>query len=470
VRCGLRGPQLTRLALAAHSAGDAGAPSGETRLDGGAVASSPDASVGAVADAAVDRAALDAPFDVPVLLANPPCSNPPGLQAGAPWPIALRCPARAGSTAALGPTASKIVWQTRAPTDGWAPEVVVAADGTLYSSDPGSGVGALGPDGSLRWMTAIPAPDADASTVAEVPVRISLTIGVDGTVYAWNGDLTALHPDGSVAWTLPVTSYPNPAPDSPVTFKLTVGPDGTLYVVEAPPGLAGNLIAIAPSGETRWKTSLGDGVIPYASPSIGAGGTIYVIVVDPSNARWLVAYTPSGELLWKAAAGIAAWSRPDDTPVTSLDVPPAIADDGTVYAPCGSVGLSTASAFCAFTPEGAPFAMFNTYNQFSSLTISPPDGHLYAHCGTSLEAFTTDAGLLWSDSAVDQDHPPLVDGRGTLFLFLGGLTTAISPGEQVTWTGNGGVPVAVGADGTVYGVDLLGVQGGIFGEMTAFSP
>jgi outer membrane protein assembly factor BamB len=279
--------------------------------------------------------------------------------------------------------------------------------------------------------------------------QTSFAIGTDGTLYAYNGDLTALHPDGSIAWTTPVTSYPTTADG--FTLGLTVGSDGTIYVADAPPEGAGHVFALGVGGQTIWQATLGGGLSPFRSPSLGVSGTIFLVAVDSSGSRSLVALTPAGDTEWVAPAGTADLSR---NVSIIVDDSPAVASDGNVYASCGDDGEDAgASAFCVFSPDGALVATYPTSSRVWALTPVPAAGRVYASTDSGLEAFGTDGTLLWTLGQLGP-APPIVDGQGTLFVPLGPGTGAVGRNGQVLWYWNLPAPVAMGADGTVYGVDM----------------
>jgi hypothetical protein len=393
---------------------DAGGEGGSVVLDGG---ERPPADGATVRDAP----AADAP-DAVVLPLSAPCGSPLGLQPGSPWPIAQRCPARAGYTTVVTAASPRLAWQTPAGSR-WSPDVVVAADGTIYAYDLSRGLVALAPDGTTRWATAIP---VGAAPQGLPPPDTSLAIGVDGTVYGWNGELTAIRPDGSIAWTWD----PGPGTTFNSTAKeLSVGRDGTVYVVEwlQEPSLEASLVAVDTSGTAQWTTSLGD-ALPL-SPSVGPAGTIYVLAQGSNS---LTAFTPDGGVAWTTSLGATLGAV---GPVT-------IGDDGTVYASC-------AAGTCTFTADGSALSVFPLGG---TVTLSPTDGLVLI--GDS-SAFTTEGKLAWG--GVGSISTPIVDGRGTILIdFEHGAspsTTALDPTAHVLWKLDAGAPVAVGADGTIYALD-----------------
>jgi outer membrane protein assembly factor BamB len=145
------------------------------------------------------------------------------------------------------------LWQRQFPGPG-GPRAV-ANDGTVLIQ-AGGALWALAPDASERWTVA----PHGATGLA------GAAVGADGTVYAvFTRDigrvdaLWAVGPDGRVRWTFR-------APDiwggSPI-----VGGDGTIYVGGSP------LRALHPDGRLAWSLPVGRPLVPE---SIGTDGTLYV--------------------------------------------------------------------------------------------------------------------------------------------------------------------------------------------------
>ena len=395
--------------------------------DGGAPG---DGTVGS--DGSVDAQLGDASRDV----APPPvvaCADAPGLQPGSPWPIAGRCSARAGSTRALGPTTTpRVAWQSTTDA-GWSVnDLVVAADGTIYTADGNGNVVALARGGMVRWKT--PLVDAGIGP-------LFFAIGADGTVYASDGELTAYRPDGRLAWSTQTTA-------ALTNFGPAVGPDGTIYVVgtEGVPGsdLQGTLTAVAPNGATRWQVPFGVAE-PFGPPAVGANGTVYVVVATMTG-QVLDAFTPQGSVAWSASLN---GSMPSNDAV--YGAPVVVGDDGTVYAPC-AVGV------CTFTPDGQPVATFGG-TPMSGIALAPAAGLAYAAFdSTFVTAFAADGGTAWTFTSATPDgyekSVVLTDGRGSAYVFNGGygstptLTTLAADGGLL-WTTDD-TCLAMDADGTLY--------------------
>jgi hypothetical protein len=411
----------------------------------------------------------DGPTDAgpPKVIAR--CDKPAGLQADSPWPIAQRCPARSGATDATGPSAPKVAWTFPGYAGPLGKSIVVAADGTVYVYERGAGVIGIAPDGTERLVYLLPAPatpDGSPGGASTAP-EASLAIGQDGTLYAWNGDLTALAPDGTQLWTKEVTASPGLPQGSPA-FQLTVGIDGAVYVVDAPADGAGSLVALSTSGGTLWSRSLGVANHPHGSPSVGPDGRIYLTAVDDGHTWSLMVFQRNGDLAWTAQLGTA---DPDPDPTQASDVPVVISDTGIAYAPCGTDALGP-TAFCSFGRNGEGLANVPVGTGYSAMTIAPGGQDLYASTGSGLESFTAAGAPSWTASQ-SAWAPAILDAQGTLFIGRLGAqqsTNAVTSTGVIAWTAAGGAPLAMGADGTLYGLTMSQGLGNGTNELVALSP
>ena len=429
---------------------------------------------GAARDAAADVGDDEDAAPPPVIVS---CTDPTGLQPGSPWPIARRCPSRGGHTAAVGPASDLLGFFIAPPNNApyFDGDIVVAADGTLYVHDFDGHLDALAPDGTLRWSTPIPQGQLVDDPSGFAPPT-SLAIGADGTVYAYNGDLTAVRPDGTLAWSAVVTPYASviyPPTDgdvpSRVALRLNVGPDGTIYVADAPPAGGGSLFAFGPTGETVWQASLGAGLLAESSPSIGAGGSIYVPVMDTSGNRSLEVYTQAGGLAWSAGTGTEApqqggWNWEGD-------VPPTIGPDGTAYVSCGD-DVSGASSVCAYSVDGSLLRTLATDGPPVSINVSLGGDPLYVSTAGSLQAFSQSGTKLWSgpgEVAIGRTAP-VVDGVGKVFASVGDGLAAMTATGTVLWFHASWTPIAMGADGTVYTLNVGAGGVGADEGLASFQP
>jgi outer membrane protein assembly factor BamB len=227
-----------------------------------------------------------------------------GLHSGTLW--ALRDPAGAGNQLAAR-------WNFH-PNGGssWHATPAIARDGTVYvgfSTNNGT------PD-AQGTLYALQAPSAGIEPTVLWSVDLgpgrqtsSPLIGLDGTIYAMGGQgrLSAIAPDGQVAWTAQTGPTLKSSP--------ALGRDGTVYV----PSMNGKLYAVAPPldpskqvGTIRWTFRFAefpgkgrpvtshsppagaDGIGSGASPTIGPDGTIYI----GANNSNFYAIAPDGRLEW----------------------------------------------------------------------------------------------------------------------------------------------------------------------------
>ncbi|HUO06343.1 MAG TPA: PQQ-binding-like beta-propeller repeat protein [Candidatus Binataceae bacterium] len=201
-----------------------------------------------------------------------------------------------GTLYAISPAGS-LKWKVAADPVVGIENPAIGPDGTVYVC--GQTLYAFTPGGALKWTRRIPASNSSRM----------LSVGADGTVYvgsgSWfDGNVTAVKPDGTLKWVFPGGVYFNPP---------AIGADGTVYATSGDH----NLYAINSDGSLLWKFDAGSDF--GAAPAIGADGTIFV---NPSGAT-LFAIGPDGRPRWTVpGAGQSA---------------PAIGADGTVYVGTGAI-------------------------------------------------------------------------------------------------------------------------------------
>jgi outer membrane protein assembly factor BamB len=200
----------------------------------------------------------------------------------------------------------------------------LGVNNTVYMGERGNNLWAAdADDGGIQWKFFVPL-DGD--------VRVSPTIGPDGTIYMGaSGRLYAINADGTAKWF-------NPMGDPIDNLSPALSHDGqTLYV-----GVGGNsVVAVdAATGVELWRNLVsqrGPGG-PQANRSvvIGADGTLYfasrdgVFALDPDR-------NGTGAILWPfPASGLIFQSCP------------AIGPDGTLYIG----GTGALPTFFAINPDG----------------------------------------------------------------------------------------------------------------------
>jgi hypothetical protein len=362
------------------------------------------------------------------------CPGNAGVQAGAPWPTYGRCPDHSGATPVVGPNGAHSVAWTWTSTNALTPlGPVVAADGTLFVVDIVGVLTALAPDGSVRFST------RDPVVQGVTEGFISMTLGADGTVYVFNGSrLTAVRPDGSTAW---LQDYPG----SCVSGGATIGPDGSILFLGSCDS-SYRLIAVSPDGMTRWVAELPPGDVPSSPPSVAPGGRIVltvpvsVNVAPPWGASRLLAYDTPGSLAWQAG------------PFTGTNVGGAVvADDGTaVFADQTGLVAARADGTIAWQSSAPDESL-------QAILAVAPDGTVFAKDGADmLYSLKHDGTAGWRGGS-NVGGSAIVDGDGTLFVGVstsdGWGTAAYSQGGELLWRADGvGRPVAMAADGTLYGL------------------
>lgn len=162
---------------------------------------------------------------------------------------------------------------------------VIDSDGNIYFSH--DGVWSLKPNGDLRWMR----PSGSFS-------HSSPALSTDGTIYAavYQAFL-AIHPDGTLKWSLPVETGDN----DPV-----VATDGTIYIGAVPEQMTGpaRMLALNPDGTLRWSFLLDASTASVGMPpGLGADGTLYFgdglqYAPEPDSAAFY-AVSADGSLRWK---------------------------------------------------------------------------------------------------------------------------------------------------------------------------
>jgi hypothetical protein len=359
-----------------------------------------------------------------------------------------------------------VTWQSQ-DSGEWDSNIVIAADGTLYAHDGARhGVMAIATDGSTRWTTPIATPSVALQSTLSGSVNPSLAIAVDGTVYAWNGALTAIRLDGAVTWTwqLPPTTAIEEN-----SFDLTVGPDGTVYVVDVtttdsgdvPPvdtiTYGGRLFAVDAGGHSRWSKPLAAGFAPADSPTIGQEGAIYVPTVSADGSASLVTFSPAGEVIWTASLGNSGAGGSQGPSGDGFVV---VGDDGTGYAVCWLADPRKPN-LCAFGPDGSSIASLSIGLPLTpTLLLAPSDGLVLVNLASGLQALTGPTlAPAWS---VDDWWGSITDGRGVIYGQLQSELAAVDGGGHMLWSAPSEViPVAIDAKGTGYGAGPTGLLYGI---------
>ena len=245
-------------------------------------------------------------------------------------------------------------------------------DGIIYFGDSDNWyIKALYPNGTLKWRYK-----------TNHVVYSSPAIGLDGTVYcgSHDGNLYAFYQNnGTGKWRYHTDHWIRTSP--------CIAEDGTIYVVS----LDNHIYALNPDGSLKWRTNMGEA---GTSPTIGWDGTIYagyrnLHAIYPTNGsiKWtfnvggtMRGGTPCNSIDGTIYVGTSDGGEliaiyPDGTlkfrkTINTVESPPAIGDDGTVY--IGSFGWDTTGYFYAFgigeleaNANGPYFGIVNEPVQFT---------------------------------------------------------------------------------------------------------
>ena len=338
----------------------------------------------------------------------PGCGSPT-LQAGAAWPMLGGCVSHAGRSVFRGP--HKIpheVWS--ATVKGYHPVPSIGADDTIYVPADTDGIFAFAPDGGSRKI------DVGGGDVTNTPA-----IGRDGTLNAGAQNfVVAQRPDGGR------TRYDM---NENVDTSAVLDADGNVYMGS----YADKLVSLDPSGNFRWEFGTGGDV--KASAAIGPNGDIYVASLNNK----LFALGKDGVKHWEYNAGAA------------LESSPVIGDDGTIY-----IGTKD-SKLHAVTPSGAQKWVYTAPGDFDwqVLPALATDGTIYAPAGSKLVALHPDGREIWRfDIGSALRTPVIVDADGIVFVGAESelLFAISSTGNEIWRLGVGDIPYgfAIGRDGTLY--------------------
>src|SRR2546425_10863574 len=262
-------------------------------------------------------------------------------------------------------------------------QMAISKDETIYVLTDHGPLYAISSTGSLKWMKQV---SGSYGGVA---------LARDDTVYAsTESNLTAYHPDGQSAWSIPVW----------VDNQLVVHDDGTILAVGyqcrssvgyCNPVLVRTLFALNPDSTTRWSLES-----PRSPPSLGWDGTIYLpyendirAVNSSGTQKWTLSLKNAGNstAIVDANNNLYACSSDGITAITSdglvrwkvqeLGYPIAIAADGTLYyyyfpgglVSTGLVGALAATDFVVTTNPNS-FTLISGQKGFSTVTVTPRFG------------------------------------------------------------------------------------------------
>jgi len=327
---------------------------------------------------------------------------------------------------------------------------VVGADGAVYYADA-EGVVALNADGSLRWVH------------AQEKVSTGVALGRDGTIYAGHADgLMALNPDGGLRWSFDVPGVPLKWP--------VVRPDGRIVATRAPVERdhertlgTGTMYVLDEDGHELMRIKVPGG--PAAIPAFMSDSSVVVPAVDCIDWDWddiwycavyrprLYSASPSQDqvkLIFSSPKGgyYARLSSPTIGRGDAIYVAATLSGGARLYRldPGGSVRWNVPLECC-----------------FASMPAIGPGGNVYVEtAGGSrpalVHAVSPTGKVRWRTMLADNYypvHPLAVGADGTIYggVFKGVLH-ALSPDGSIRWSSTldpeADYPApAIGPDGSV---------------------
>jgi hypothetical protein len=338
----------------------------------------------------------------------------------------------------IGPDSPALLWQQRLDQTRGANPPVYDVNGVLYMPVYPSGhmdgsLFALNPDGSRKWVTALPVVDGGAGGFSG---SYSVAIGDDGTIYCAvvQGPLCALSQTGDIMWSyaghLNVIGHPSIAADGSIYVC------GLDYVIDH---YEYYLYSLKADGSLRWEYGFG-ARNEASSPAIGADGTAYVGLDDT-----VYAITKSGGLAWVHM--VSAGVRLGD---------PSIGPDGRVDV------VSSEPKLYVLNADGS-LAGVHTFTQGISRQFAlDPAGGLYASPDQCAYALNSDYTQRWS-YFMPSGGFPIVDAAGNVYVAgVDSRLYAIGPDGMLKWwfVASDAFDTApiLGEDGTLYAVDREGMM------------
>ncbi len=330
----------------------------------------------------------------------------------------------------------------------------IGADGTLYLCGADGNLYAIHSEGSVTWTY-------DTGS----PFHSSPALSADGTIYVGTegGELHAVNPDGTRKWVFTAVD---------ILTSPAVGTNGTIYFGTEGLGASGYFYAVNSDGSQQWVFS-GAGVGPiYTPPAVAADGTIYFRAGGGDDIPRFHALNPDGTEKWEGGGSALIAIGADGTLYSGHD-------DGDFVVPWGEWDTYVAVS----NPDDGTYTWRSEAFPSGSVNSTPAiagDGTIYlASCGQWLNAYNPDGTKKWrSDISDDGEHewPPnrecetshiTLSADGSIFL-AGASTVNIPslPGTglwrnrffafnadgSMKWT----LPIskpssaAIGSDGTVY--------------------
>jgi outer membrane protein assembly factor BamB len=165
----------------------------------------------------------------------------------------------------------------------------IGRDGTIYVGSADGHLYAVSPSGHRVWSFAVPNAGNYLGAIDSSPA-----IAGDGTIYFESGgNAYAVNPDGTQRWSAQLEYGYGASVGSPA-----IGPDNTIYFADYA------ITALHPDGSVAWRV-YGDGTSTWSSPTVAADGTIYGVYASYYAANLRALDPSSGTPLWSAA--VSSW-------------------------------------------------------------------------------------------------------------------------------------------------------------------
>jgi outer membrane protein assembly factor BamB len=267
-------------------------------------------------------------------------------------------------------------------TDTWLRgSAAIGHDGTIYIATEGGTLHAVKPDGTLKWKFNAAAKKSWYRGLEGGPPAV----GTDGTVYYVAGGefklndissmetrILAINPDGSYKWDfLLIEDKVFFSENSPA-----IGPDGRIYVDNNNGSSVSYLFALNPDGTKAWEFHTGQNT--GSSAVIAKDGTIYISgssYVSSAHRIKIYALNPDGTEKWR----FPQVGAPDKFGF-AISTPVIGADNNIYYGTItANVGGSDGRLY-ALKPDGTALWSNppNLGNTVESPPVIAPDGTLYA--------------------------------------------------------------------------------------------
>ncbi|HEX5223273.1 MAG TPA: PQQ-binding-like beta-propeller repeat protein [Verrucomicrobiae bacterium] len=183
----------------------------------------------------------------------------------------------------------------------------------------------------------------------------------------------------------------------------------------------GNLYAVDPNGQAKWKFPFGGA--SFSVPSIAHDGTIYFSAAisryPKPETNAIFAVTAAGQLRWRVLT---------ESPLKSGI---AIGSDGTLYTATGNNFSPQMSGIRALTPQGSNLWTFANGRNFTTTPLLGADGTIYASSSDGrLHALSPAGTLLWV--CENAGTPRVIGGNGEVFTEDASFH-AVNPDGQKLW-------------------------------------